>query len=309
MPLNLASRPARLRVIITAAVLASAGLLVASGQAGSARAATERTTHAAVAAGTTGAKPTIVLEHGAWADSSSWDGVIQRLQLLGYTVDVPPDPLRSLPDDSAYLADILKTISGTVILVGHSYGGAVITNAATGNSQVKALVYVDAFIPDQGQTLLQLATATPGSCVAASTAFNVVPLSTGDVDLYVKQSVFPGCLANGLPARQAAVLAATQRPLAASELSEQTGAPAWKQIRSWAVIGTADHAIPPAEQLAMAEHAGAHITKVDAPHLSMISGPGVVTAVILRAVRAAGWRLPARCPQALSQRTPMPWRH
>jgi pimeloyl-ACP methyl ester carboxylesterase len=238
-----------------------------------------------VTAGATGATPTIVLEHGAWADSSSWDRVIQRLQLLGHTVDVPPNPLRSLPGDSAYLADFLKTISGPIVLVGHSYGGAVITNAATGNSQVKALVYVDAFIPDQGQTLLQLATAQPGSCVASSTAFNVVPLSTGDADLYVKQSVFPGCLANGLPASQAAVLAATERPLAASVLTEQSGAPAWKQIPSWAVIGTADQAIPPAKQIVMAKHADAHITKVDAPHLSMISDPGVVAAVILRAVR------------------------
>jgi pimeloyl-ACP methyl ester carboxylesterase len=213
MSLNLASRPARLRLIIVTAVLAIAGLLIASSQAGSARAATARTTHAAVTAGAAGAKPTIVLEHGAWADSSSWDGVIRRLQFLGYTVDVPPNPLRSLPGDSAYLADFLKTISGPIVLVGHSYGGAVITNAATGNRYVRALVYVDAFIPDTGQTLLQLATAQPGSCVAASTAFNVVPLSTGDADLYVKQGVFPGCLANGLPARQAAVLAATQRPL------------------------------------------------------------------------------------------------
>ena len=168
-----------------------------------------------------------------------------------------------------------------------SYGGAVITNAATGNSQVKALVYVDAFIPDQGQTLLQLATAQPGSCVTASTAFNVVPLSTGDADLYVRQSVFPGCLANGLSASQAAVLAATQRPLAASVLTEPSGVPAWKQIPSWAVVGTADQAIPPAEQIAMAKHADAHITEVDAPHLSMISDPGVVTGVILRAVQRA----------------------
>ena len=264
MSLNLASRPARLRLIIMTAVLAIAGLLIASSQAGSARAATARTAHAAVTAGATGAKPTIVPEHGAWADSSSWDGVVARLQLLGYTVDVPPNPLRSLPGDSAYLADFLSTISGPIVLVGHSYGGAVITNAATGNSQVKALVYVDAFIPDQGQTLLQLSTAQPGSCVAPadpSTVFNFVPYPggpAGDVDVYVKQSVFPGCLANGLPAAQAAVLAVTQRPLAASVLTEQSGAPAWKQIPSWAVVGTADHAIRPAEQIAMAKHAGAH---------------------------------------------------
>jgi pimeloyl-ACP methyl ester carboxylesterase len=283
MNLARAARPTRLRLIIAATLLAVAGLLATTTQAASARTGAQH-----VFRWDGGTKPVIVLEHGAWADSSSWNGVIQRLQLLGYTVDVPPNPLRSLPDDSTYLADFLKTISGPVILVGHSYGGAVITNAATGNSQVKALVYVDAFIPDQGQTLLQLATTTPGSCVASSTAFNVVPLSTGDADLYVKQSVFPGCLANGLPASQAAVLAATQRPLAASVLREPSGAPAWKQIRSWAVIGTADHAIPPAEQLAMAKHAGAHITRVDAPHLSMISDPGVVTAVILQAVRAAG---------------------
>ena len=284
MNLARAARPTRPRLIIAATLLAVAGLLATT----TTQAASARTGAQHVFRWDGGTKPVIVLEHGAWADSSSWNGVIQRLQLLGYTVDVPPNPLRSLPDDSTYLADFLKTISGPVILVGHSYGGAVITNAATGNSQVKALVYVDAFIPDQGQTLLQLATATPGSCVAASTAFNVVPLSTGDVDLYVKQSVFPGCLANGLPASQAAVLAATQRPLAASVLSEASGAPAWKQIPSWAVIGTADHAIPPAEQLAMAEHAGAHITRVDAPHLSMISDPGEVTAVILQAARAAG---------------------
>ena len=283
MNLARAARPTRLRLIIVTVALAGAGLLAAATQAASARTGAQH-----VFRWNGGTKPVIVLEHGAWAHSSSWDGVIQRLQLLGYTVHVPPNPLRSLPGDSTYLADFLKTISGPVILVGHSYGGAVITNAATGNSQVKALVYVDAFIPDQGQTLLQLATATPGSCVAASSAFNVVPLSTDDADLYVKQSVFPGCMANGLPASQASVLAATQRPLAASVLREPSGAPAWKQIRSWAVIGTADQAIPPGEQLAMAEHAGAHITKVDAPHLSMISDPGEVTAVILQAARAAG---------------------
>jgi pimeloyl-ACP methyl ester carboxylesterase len=273
----------RLRVIIMAAVLAIAGLLSAS-QLASARVTSPDTT-----AWHNGPKPTIVLEHGAWADSSSWNGVVARLQRLGYTVDVPPNPLRSLPGDSAYLADFLKTISGPIVLVGHSYGGAVITNAAYSNPQVKALVYVDAFIPDQGQTLLQLATAQPGSCVASPTAFNVVPFGgppPTDADLYVKQSVFPGCLANGLPARQAAVLAATQRPLADSVLTQPSGPPAWAQIPSWAVVGTADHAIPPAEQIAMAKHAGAHITKVDAPHLSMISDPGAVTGVILKAVRA-----------------------
>src|SRR6185369_12330117 len=111
-----------------------------------------------------GPKPSIVLVHGAWADSGSWDGVIQRLQADGYTVYVPPNPLQGLAYDPAYLADFLHSISGPIVLVGHSYGGAVITNAATGDSQVKALVYVDAFAPAQNQTLAQLLGAYPGSC-------------------------------------------------------------------------------------------------------------------------------------------------
>jgi len=174
------------------------------------------------------------------------------------------------------------------VLVGHSYGGAVITNAATGDPQVKALVYVDAFAPAQGQTLAQLLAAYPGSC-AVPANLNVVPFPgapSGVGDAYIKQSVFPSCMANGLPAAQAHVLAVTQLPLSTIALTQQTGVPAWKTIPSWAVVGTADHAIPLALQLAMANTAHAHITEVDAPHLSMISNPGTVTNVILQAVRA-----------------------
>jgi pimeloyl-ACP methyl ester carboxylesterase len=235
-----------------------------------------------------------VLVHGAWADSSSWNAVVEQLQSLGYTVDAAPNPLRGVSGDSAYLSDFLSTISGPIVLVGHSYGGFVITNAATGNTQVKALVYDDAFIPAPGDTPLSLSSAKPGSCLAVdpSTVLNFVPYPgspSGDADLYVKQSVFPGCFANGLPASEGAALAAEQQPLAASTLSESlTTAPAWQTIPSWAVIGTEDHVIPPAEQLAMAQRAGAHITKIDAPHLSMISDPGAVTRVILNAARAAG---------------------
>jgi pimeloyl-ACP methyl ester carboxylesterase len=233
-----------------------------------------------------------VLEHGAWANGSSWDGVVQRLQRDGYTVDVPPNPLQGLPYDSAYLADYLHTITGPIILVGHSYGGAVITNAATGDAQVKALVYVDAFAPAQGQTVGQLASAVPGSCVVAAnptTIFNLAPYPgapAGAFDAYVKQSLFPSCFANGLPASEAKMLAATQEPLSTVALSQPSGVPAWKTIPSWAVVGTADRVIPPAEQLAMARQAGARITKVKAPHLSMISDPGVVTQVILKAAHA-----------------------
>jgi pimeloyl-ACP methyl ester carboxylesterase len=234
----------------------------------------------------------IVLEHGAWADASSWNQVVVRLQHEGFTVYAPPDPLRGLPSDSAYLHDFLTenaALKGKeVILVGHSYGGAVITNAAVGDPEVKALVFVDAFIPAQGETIGQLAAAKPGSCLGGNptSVFNFVPYPGGpprDADAYILPSVFPRCFANGLPAKQAALLAATQRPLAASALSEPSGPPAWKTIPSWAVIGTADRVIPPAELRFMAKRADAHIIDVKAGHLSMISKPGAVTRVIVTA--------------------------
>ena len=238
------------------------------------------------------AKPTIVLVHGAWADASSWSRVITRLQSDGYTVDAPPDPLRGIASDSASLANFLKTIPGPVVLVGHSYGGAVITNAAIGDSEVKALVYVDAFIPDQGQTILQLTSAKPGSHLAGDpkNVFNFVPVGpgAGDVDVYVKPSVFPDAFANGLSRTLADELAASQRPLALSALQEPSGPPAWATIRSWSVIGTRDHVIPLAEQVAMSRHAGAHITEIDAPHLSMLADPSGVTDVIVKAAHTVG---------------------
>jgi pimeloyl-ACP methyl ester carboxylesterase len=281
------------RLAAVGASLAIAGTLLGAGLAGSATAAT-----ATAAAGHTPArsaaaapKPTIVLVHGAWADSSSWNAVIERLQALGYTVDAPPNPLSGVSSDSAYLSDFLSTISGPIILVGHSYGGFVITNAATGNPQVKALVYDDAFIPAAGDTPESLSSAMPGTCLT-STALNFVPYPgapSGDADVYVNQSVFPGCFANGLPASEGAALAAEQQPPVASILSDTlTNAPAWQTIPSWDVIGTADHVIPPAEQVAMAQRAGSHITEINAPHLSMISAPGAVTRVILEAARTVG---------------------
>ena len=274
-----AARHARLRLIIPA--MAIAALIIPLSQIASAQATTR-----AIPSGEP--KPTIVLLHGAWADSGSWDAVTALLQADGYTVDVPPNPRQGLPYDSPFLTDFLHSISGPIILVGHSYGGAVITNAATGDSQVKALVYVDAFAPAQGQTLAQLLAAYPGSCVVPAN-LTVVPFPdapAGVGDAYIKQSVFPSCMANGLPAAEAQVQAATQAPIATIALTQPTGVPAWKTIPSWAVVGTADHAIPPALQLAMAENAHARVTEVHAPHLSMISDPGVVTSVILQAVRA-----------------------
>ena len=294
MPLPFAARLTRPRLIILAAVLAIAGLLIAvAGQTGPAHAATGRAAQASAASWTSGPKPIIVLVHGAWADGSSWDQVVRNLQADGYTVYVPPNPLRGVTADSAYLNDFLTqnpNLAGKpVVLVGHSYGGFVITNAAVGDPEVKALVYVDAFIPAQGDTLRSLTTS--GSCLAAdpTQVFDFVSypsVPAGDFDLYVKQSVFPGCFANGLPAAEAAALAATQRPLAASVLDEQSGTPAWATIPSWDVIGTADNVILPAQQLFMATRAHAHITEISAPHLSMISDPGVVTRVIEQAARA-----------------------
>ncbi len=237
-------------------------------------------------------KPTIVLVHGAWADSSSWDGVVRRLQREGYTVAVPPNPLRSLAGDAAYISAVLHTIQGPVVLVGHSYGGAVITNAALGNAHVTALVYVNAFIPDQGESVVQLAGAEPGSALAVadpSTVFKLVPYPgapAGDFDAYVLPSVFRSAFANDLGPRRAAVLAATQRPVTLSALGTPSGQPAWQTIPSWALVGTLDHVLPPAEQQIMADRAGSHVTRVKASHLSMVSRPGSVAGVITAAARA-----------------------
>jgi len=275
------AQPGRLRLIIAAVIVAVAGLVIPLSQIASAGTAE-------AAAGGDGPKPSIVLVHGAWADSGSWDGVTQRLQADGYTVYAEPNPLRGLPYDAAYLADFLHGISGPIVLVGHSYGGAVITNAATGDPQVKALVYVDAFAPAQGQTLAQLLAAYPGSC-AVPANLNVVPFPGAPIgvgDAYIKQSVFPSCMANDLPAKVADALAVTQRPIATIALGQPSGIPAWQTIPSWAVVGTADHAIPPALQLAMSNAAHAHITTINASHLSMISHPSTVADVILQAVRA-----------------------
>jgi pimeloyl-ACP methyl ester carboxylesterase len=245
-----------------------------------------------VAAASTGshpdpaAKPTIVLEHGAWADGSSWSGVVTRLQQAGYTVDVPPNPLRGPDSDAAYLASYLATVPGPVVLVGHSYGGFVTTNAATGDKNVKALVYVDAYIPAQGDTINSLTAQFPGSQITPA-ALNFVPSPGGVTDVYIKPALFRSILANDLPARQAAELAATQRPIAATALAEPSGPPAWASIPSWAVIGTADHAIPPAAQEFMAARAHATVTKINASHLSLISRPGAVARVIEAAARHA----------------------
>ncbi len=232
-------------------------------------------------------RPTIVLVHGDWADGSSWTSVIERLQDRGFTVVAPPNLLRGPAADSAYLASYLQTISGPIVLVAHSYGGFVITNGATGNPNVKALVYIDSFMPDQGEILTELA-ASSGSCIDLS-ALNAVPY-VGGVDLYLRWEAnppYPGfteCFANGVGRKTAAVLAAVQRPAAAAQFGEPSGPPAWKTIPSWSLIGTLDNVIPLAPQEEMSSRAGAHISRVRAGHLSLITHPGDVTKVILSAV-------------------------
>ena len=239
---------------------------------------------------------TIVLVHGAWADAAGWNKVTSRLQEDGYTVWAVPNPLRGLSSDAAYVASILNTIPGPIILVGHSYGGAVITNASTGNPNVKALVYIDGFAPDEGETGFDLLGMAPPpgaspSCILADpeTIFNAVPYPgapAGDFDLYIKPEVFPSCFANTIAAKQAAVLATGQRPLALSVLAEPSGPPAWETIPSWYLVGTLDNVIPPYLQLFMAERANAQIVQVKAPHPAMISHPKAVADLIEKAAKA-----------------------
>jgi pimeloyl-ACP methyl ester carboxylesterase len=234
-------------------------------------------------------RPTIVLVHGDWADASSWASVTKRLQGKGFTVVAPPNLLRGPDTDAPYLASYLRSISGPIVLVAHSYGGFVATNAATGNDNVKALVYIDAFAPDEGETAGELV-ARGNSCVGGD-ALKQVPFD-GGVDLYLRWEPnlsYPGfgeCFANGVDREQAAVLFAGQRPASAAQFSEQSGPPAWKTIPSWSLIGTEDHVIPLALQEEMSTRAGAHITTVKAGHLSLITHPGDVTKVILAAVDA-----------------------
>jgi pimeloyl-ACP methyl ester carboxylesterase len=237
------------------------------------------------------AKPTIVLVHGAWADASGWNKIIARLQDDGYTVRATSNPLRSLATDAASVRAFLETLTGPIVLVGHSYGGAVITNAATGNPNVKALVYVNAFAPDGGESPFDL--AGPDSALAVpdpTTVFDFVPPTlppTATTDLYLKKSAVFESFAPGLSAQEKALVYATQRPAAFGGLTEPSGPPAWRTIPSWYLLGTKDKIIPRSAQTAMAERAGSTITKYDAGHLGLISDSKTVTQGIERAAKAS----------------------
>ena len=230
-------------------------------------------------------KPTVVLVHGAWADGSSWNGVISRLLKSGYTVYAPPNPLRGLASDAATIATFVKSIAGPVILVGHSYGGAVISVAAPSDPNIKALVYVDAFVPDEGESPLSLLSAYPPP---PKDFFTTVPFAAGgDADLYLAQKYYGPVFASDVPPAMASVMAVAQRPLTGSALNEKApSAEGWKTIPSWYVVGDADKIIPPALQIKMAERAKAHITHVTGSHPSMIEHPEATVAAIMAADKA-----------------------
>ena len=227
-------------------------------------------------------KPTIVLVHGSWADASSWTNVIQRLQAAGHDVVAIPNTLRGVAADAAVVRSYLDTVDGPVVLVAHSYGGFVITNAAKGSANVKALVYVDAFIPDEGQpaaALIGQESALAPALADPTSVFKVVPIPGAPpelVDTYLLPNVVAESFANDVSAEDAGVIYATQRPGSIAAIAEPSGPPAWKDIPAWAIIGTQDRIISPSSQRAMAANAGARVTEVDASHVSMVSRPDVV---------------------------------
>lgn len=233
------------------------------------------------------AKPFIVLVHGAFADASSWSGVIKILQKDGYFVIAAANPLRGPKRDGAYIGSLVGDLKGPVVLVGHSYGGNVITEAANGHSNVKALVYVSAFAPDTGETVAGLAGKFPGSTLGDALA-PPADLADGGKDLYIIQDKFHAQFAADVPAAQAALMAATQRPLAQAALNEPAGEASWKTIPSWYIYGDADKNIPPQAMAFMAKRAQSKEAVVvkGASHVVMVSHPDAVAKLIEKAADA-----------------------
>ncbi|WP_432990394.1 alpha/beta fold hydrolase [Dactylosporangium sp. CA-233914] len=229
--------------------------------------------------------PTIVLVHGAFADSSGFDAIIRRLLAGGYPVLAAPNPLRGIAADAAGVRALLDTVEGPVVLVGHSYGGAVISAAAAGSRHVRALVYLAAFVPDAGEAVGELVGRFPGSTVNES--LKAVPLTDGQVDLYIDPRVYHARFAADVPAADAAVYAIAQRPAGAAAFAEPAaGVPAWTTIPSYHLIGEADQIIPPEAQQFMAKRAGATVQVIEgASHLLFVSHPDTTVAFIERAAR------------------------
>lgn len=237
---------------------------------------------------TNGMPVTVALVHGAFADSSGWNGVIERLQADDVPVRALVNPLRGMAQDAAYVASAMRQIPGPVLAVGHSYGGAVITNAATDN--VVGLVYVAAFAPDEGESLMDIEGKSRDSVLPDALRQTEYP-TDGDapaVELSIDPASFRQAFAADLPERQAAVMSATQRPIAAAGFGEPSGPPAWRRLPSWAVVATGDKAAGSDVVMTMARRAGAQITEVEASHVPMISHPDVVAGVVRDALRSVG---------------------
>ncbi|MFI6360816.1 alpha/beta fold hydrolase [Streptomyces sp. NPDC050743] len=278
MTLTTAFRPTRKRLAALGAVAGAAALALAVTAPADATAGH----HAA------GQKPTVVLVHGAFVDGSSWNGVIKRLQHDGYPVIAPADPLRGLASDAAYINSFLKSVKGPVVLVGHSYGGSVISQAAAADPNVKALVYIAAFAQDQGETVAELNSKFPATELGSALNAVPFPLTGGGTgtDLYVKADKFHDVFAADAPKSVTDLAVATQRPVAASVFDEKPTEAAWKSIPSWDLITTQDKAINPDEQRFMAQRAHAHTIEINSSHAAPLSHPGAVTRLIEQAAHA-----------------------
>jgi pimeloyl-ACP methyl ester carboxylesterase len=233
--------------------------------------------------------PTVVLVHGAFADASSWNGVIERLQAKGVQVTAPANPLRGIAADSAYVRAVLEQIEGPVVAVGHSYGGAVITNAAADAKNVVALVYVAAFAPDEGELLGAVEAGSKDSVLNSALVPRTYPANGGSAtEFYIDPAKAREAFAGDLSEQEAALIAAIQRPISELAFSEPSGPPAWRDRPSWAVVATGDKAAGTDVTRSMAERAGATITELEGSHVIMVSQPQAVTDVIMAAVAAVG---------------------
>ena len=242
---------------------------------------------AAQAAPVAAVKPTVILVHGAFADASSWNGVAAGLRADGYKVIGAANPLRSVKGDADSVANIIKNVKGPVVLVGHSYGGSVISAAANGHPNVKSLVYVAAFAPETGETALELSGRYPGGTLGQALA-EPVALPGGGKDFYIQQDKFHQQFAADLPKAEAELMAVAQRPIAEAALTERSGAAAWKKLPSYFIYGSGDKNIPAAALGFMAERAHSRQTVVvpGASHVVMSSHPAAVTALIETAAQA-----------------------
>jgi len=233
-----------------------------------------------------GDRPTVVLVHGAFADSSGWDAVATQLMDQGYPVLAFSNPLRDPISDGAYLRAFLSTIEGPIVLVGHSYGGAVISNAATSNPAVRSLVYVAAYAPAEGESVAEANDLGGGHTVVTDhLLLRPIPGETDNADAYIDPAWFGELFAQDLPRRTTRFMAATQRPGALAALVTESGPPAWAEIPSWYLVATQDRIIPPEAERAMAARAGARVVEVDSSHVVMMSHPRAVTTLIREAAR------------------------